>query len=361
MLSEDVARWETTHPWKQTFEIEQDMWLERLMVAVSQNPDLKDTIALSGGTGLNKLWLPKAMRYSEDLDYVCLDGSPQATLEPLLQTALDIGLQAFNPRPIRRKPPFPKVMVGFMASAPKLMRRVKVELAKLSTDINLTHQFEYVSRSYPSESWLPDEAQILAMKPTFMAAMKIQALFSRSKGRDLFDFYHLVKTLGVSPRDVIGLVEYAKLNEPRVKRWTAKTAAVAMREHMQTDSKFMADIEAVVPGWAETPQFEEAIAVHAEFAAAVHQEVSRRVKARKAFRRLGRPMPASTAMTPDLIAIAEQSSSRVKHDPDRAKTLKRLGMTNAQIARMMGVSESWAQRQTRGMHRGQLSMQTTRQ
>lgn len=74
MISPDALNaWRTTHPWTDDDQVEQDLVMTRIAVEIASHPDLRDRLAWRGGTCLHKLFLPTALRYSEDLDYVAYD------------------------------------------------------------------------------------------------------------------------------------------------------------------------------------------------------------------------------------------------------------------------------------------------
>ena len=74
MISPDALNaWRTSHPWADDDQIEQDLIMTRVAVEIALQPELRDRLAWRGGTCLHKLFLPVALRYSEDLDYVAYD------------------------------------------------------------------------------------------------------------------------------------------------------------------------------------------------------------------------------------------------------------------------------------------------
>lgn len=61
--------WRVTHPWAGDDQFEQDLAMARVAVESASLPDLRDRLAWRRGTCLQRLFLPTALRYSEDLDY----------------------------------------------------------------------------------------------------------------------------------------------------------------------------------------------------------------------------------------------------------------------------------------------------
>ena len=66
----DLVAWQQSHPWGEDVQVEQDLLLSRMLVAIYQDGDLCNDVVFRGGTALHKLHLPQAMRYSEDIDLV---------------------------------------------------------------------------------------------------------------------------------------------------------------------------------------------------------------------------------------------------------------------------------------------------
>ncbi len=62
-------------PWEA---LERDYLLSWILAGISQTPMLRDTLVFKGGTALRKCYFGD-YRFSEDLDFSALAGSPQAT------------------------------------------------------------------------------------------------------------------------------------------------------------------------------------------------------------------------------------------------------------------------------------------
>ena len=66
----EITRWGVEHPWSTREQVEQDLLLSQAICEVSTDLFLGKELLLRGGTAFHKLFLPKPLRYSEDLDYV---------------------------------------------------------------------------------------------------------------------------------------------------------------------------------------------------------------------------------------------------------------------------------------------------
>lgn len=65
-----ITAWRKKVPWQEDFQVEQDLVIERALMAIYSNEYLKERLAFRGGTALHKLYLSPAARYSEDIDLV---------------------------------------------------------------------------------------------------------------------------------------------------------------------------------------------------------------------------------------------------------------------------------------------------
>jgi Nucleotidyl transferase AbiEii toxin, Type IV TA system len=64
----NIVAWGRTVPWVEQRQVEQDLIMARALVEIFSNDFLRTRLRFRGGTALNKLHLPKALRYSEDID-----------------------------------------------------------------------------------------------------------------------------------------------------------------------------------------------------------------------------------------------------------------------------------------------------
>ena len=71
-----ITRWSNDAPWPSRDQVEQDLVLSRLICEIANHNLLGDELVFRGGTCLHKLHLQRALRYSEDLDYVRVTAGP---------------------------------------------------------------------------------------------------------------------------------------------------------------------------------------------------------------------------------------------------------------------------------------------
>jgi hypothetical protein len=60
-----LIAWRSKAPWPDRVQIEQDLLLSRLMIEIALDEVLVPELTMRGGTSLNKLHLPKPLRYSK--------------------------------------------------------------------------------------------------------------------------------------------------------------------------------------------------------------------------------------------------------------------------------------------------------
>jgi len=63
-----ITQWKKNAPWNNDYQVEQDLVIERALVEIFSDSELKEQLAFRGGTALHKLFLKPQARYSEDID-----------------------------------------------------------------------------------------------------------------------------------------------------------------------------------------------------------------------------------------------------------------------------------------------------
>lgn len=197
MISPDALNaWRRTHPWADDDQVEQDLVMTRIAIEIASHPDLGDRLAWRGGTCLHKLFLPTALRYSEDLDYVAYDLSiadnDMRTIRAALREIAErtgLGL-ASNPATTKGRltERFTYPSVGGTT------RRIKVEINL--DDVPAAAPLDRRNLAAATD-WWSGAADVLTFQPAELIATKFRALAQRSKGRDLNDLDVAHRTLGI--------------------------------------------------------------------------------------------------------------------------------------------------------------------
>ncbi len=84
-----ITEWRAQAPWVQDLQVEQDLVISRVLVAIFTHPLLGRSLAFRGGTALYKLHLTPPARYSEDIDLVQVSAKPAGPIMDALHEALD--------------------------------------------------------------------------------------------------------------------------------------------------------------------------------------------------------------------------------------------------------------------------------
>jgi len=231
-----ITEWQARAPWPQPVQIEQDLILSRLMIEIATRTPLADEFVMRGGTCLHKLHLPKALRYSEDLDYVRRTITGIGTyLDALRELAADVGLDVHS---VEQKLTFVHVILD--AEPTTLPGRIRV---KIETNIAETEFFqEPIAIEHAVDSrWWQGKANVPTFALTEMMATKLRALYQRSKGRDLFDLWLVLTTERPDPRTIVdGLRHYM-----REAVFTYRDLAVNLRDKLE-DADFRSDLDPLV-------------------------------------------------------------------------------------------------------------------
>ncbi|HED36668.1 MAG TPA: nucleotidyl transferase AbiEii/AbiGii toxin family protein, partial [Ignavibacteria bacterium] len=92
-----ITQWKRNVPWKSDYQVEQDLIIERALIEIFSNSELKEQLAFRGGTALHKLFLKPQVRYSEDIDLVQIKSGSIGNVLTLLREKLEfIGKANYN-------------------------------------------------------------------------------------------------------------------------------------------------------------------------------------------------------------------------------------------------------------------------
>jgi len=177
----DIAKWQDYAPWKQFYQVEQDLVISRALVNIFSDDFLRENLAFRGGTALLKLYLNPAPRYSEDIDLVQIKSVP---IKPIMERIKEVITFFEEPRKTQVKGHGAKAMYRFTSEYEEIRLRLKLE-------INCKEHFnvlDWVDFSFEVKSdWFTGNAKIRTYNINELLGTKLRALYQRSKGRDLFD------------------------------------------------------------------------------------------------------------------------------------------------------------------------------
>jgi len=176
-----IAKWQEHAPWRQFYQVEQDLVISRALVEIFSDDFLKENLAFRGGTALHKLYLNPAPRYSEDIDLVQIKSGP---IKPIMQRIAEVVTFFDEPRKTQIKGHGAKALYRFTSEYEEIRLRLKLE-------INCKEHFnvlDWVDFPFEVESeWFSGKVAIRTYSINELLGTKLRALYQRSKGRDLFD------------------------------------------------------------------------------------------------------------------------------------------------------------------------------
>ncbi len=207
--------------------------LSRLIVQIASHSNLAGELVFRGGTCLHKLHLPRALRYSEDLDYVRATKGPIGpTLDALRDVAGALGMEVRTG--VRE---FPKVFLrgAFESGSGRMQIKIEINTHEVSPAV------PHVRLPFMVESmWWSGAADVLTFQAEELIATKLRALFQRRKGRDLFDLWLALTTMGLDRRLLVNC-----FTPYRPQGYSAPRAIANLHDHL-TDPLFRNDLRDLV-------------------------------------------------------------------------------------------------------------------
>ena len=237
-----ITEWKANAPWPTDAQIEQDLVIERALVALFSDPFLKEHLAFRGGTALHKIYLKPQARYSEDIDLVQIKEGPIKPILQAIRKQLDfLGTK----RNIKQNINMNTAMYRFESEIPPVVNmRLKIE-------INTREHFTvmgYTELEHTLENgWFSGSCTMNSFSIEELLATKLRALYQRRKGRDLFDLSHAMNQLDVNTQELVDTYKHY-MDFSRGQSPTQKQFLLNMDEKIE-DPDFGGDIYALLrPG-----------------------------------------------------------------------------------------------------------------
>lgn len=237
-----IAQWQEFAPWKQFFQVEQDLIISRALVELFSDDFLRENLAFRGGTALHKLFLNPAPRYSEDLDLVQIKPGP---IKPIMERIGEVITFFEEERTTQNRGHGIKALYRFSSEYEEIRLRLKLE-------INCKEHFNMLDWvDFPFEvknDWFSGKAQIRTYNLNELLGTKLRALYQRSKGRDLFDLDYARRHQELNYEEIITCFkEYTRFSTD--KRPPSKKEFLINLEEKEIDPDFIGDMEALLqPG-----------------------------------------------------------------------------------------------------------------
>lgn len=234
-----ITEWREYAPWGSSAQVEHDLLLSRILVELFNNAFLSSKLAFRGGTAIHKLFLKQVVRFSEDIDLVQLKAEPIGDTLGELHQLLNSWMGE------------PKVKLA--EGRATMIYRVQSEEEnipiRIKIEINTRDHFNVLDRiEIPfavNNKWFSGETKINTYQLEELMATKLKALYQRKKGRDLFDFYAVVKEIGINIEEVLHCFNhYMEAQNNKV----TKAQFQKNLEQKRKSKIFNTDMHALLPG-----------------------------------------------------------------------------------------------------------------
>lgn len=229
-----ITAWRETAPWADDAQVEQDLVLSRATVEIFTDSELSDSLALRGGTALNKLFIHPPTRYSEDIDLVQAEPGAIGDVLNAIRSRLDPWLG----RPKRSSSGASVTLVYRFESEVPPIRPLRLKI-----EINTREHFKVLDYEHPplavANPWFNGETKVTTYRLDELMGTKLRALYQRRKGRDLFDLWLCLGRGLLDPDQVVACFAAYMEHE---KRTISRAAYERDLFEKETDSAFLDDI-----------------------------------------------------------------------------------------------------------------------
>jgi predicted nucleotidyltransferase component of viral defense system len=234
-----IAQWQEFAPWKQFFQVEQDLIISRTLVEIFTDDFLRENLAFRGGTALHKLYLSPAPRYSEDIDLVQIKPGP---IKPIMKRIGEVITFFEEDRKTDKRGHGIKALYRFNSEYEEIRLRLKLE-------INCKEHFNILDWvDFPFEvksDWFSGKAKIRTCNLNELLGTKLRALYQRSKGRDLFDLDFARQHHELNYDEIVNCFkEYTQFSTD--KRPLSRKEFLINLEEKENDPDFIGDMEALL-------------------------------------------------------------------------------------------------------------------
>lgn len=234
-----ITAWRQKAPWQEDYQVEQDLVIERALMAIYSDDYLRTRLAFRGGTALHKLYLSPASRYSEDIDLVQITAEPFGPVMDQLKEVLSF----LGDKPVRKQKQHNNTLIYRFDSEDGLPLRLKIEVnCREHHTIYGIHHVDYRMES----DWYTGNISIPTYKLPELLGTKLRALYQRRKGRDLFDIWLAITQTNV---DVLHIIEAWHFYMHEEGNTISQKAFLDNLEKKRSDPDFLNDMEGLLrPG-----------------------------------------------------------------------------------------------------------------
>ena len=221
-----ITAWRKHAPWQENYQVEQDLIIQRALIALFSDDFIKERLAFRGGTALHKLFLAPAARYSEDIDLVQIKAEPFGTIIDSIRKQL-----SFLGKPRIKQKEHNNTIVYRILSEDDIPIKLKIEVN--TREHFSVYGLQYILVKLDSE-WNYGEALVPTYSLEELLATKLRALYQRKKGRDLFDLWYALNNADIDVKEVVEAFKYYMKEEGN---------AVTQKEFLENLEKKIEDPE----------------------------------------------------------------------------------------------------------------------
>jgi len=200
-----LSEWRQQVPWVPDYQVEQDLIITRALISLYANEKIRKNLAFRGGTALNKLFFNPPSRYSEDIDLVQIHPQPIGPIITEIRDAL-----SWLGQPKGKLTPRSAKLIYQYVSNDNIKRKLKIEM-NTTEHFNVQDFLDYEFTM--NSSWFSGKSTITTYSLNELMATKLRALYQRSKGRDLYDMWIVLKNELVDCQAVVEIFEKYCENE----------------------------------------------------------------------------------------------------------------------------------------------------
>jgi predicted nucleotidyltransferase component of viral defense system len=234
-----ITAWRNKAPWQDDYQIEQDLVIERSLMAIYEDDFLRKRLAFRGGTALHKLHLAPAVRYSEDIDLVQIQAEPFGPVIDRLRAVLSF----LGDNPTRKQKQHNNTLIYRFTSEDDIPLRLKVEVnCREHHTIYGIKEMHYTMNS----EWYKSDVLIPTYELAELLGTKMRAMYQRSKGRDLFDMWYAMKQTGIETSRILEAWNFYMEHEEHS---ISKQEFIDNMERKAVDGEFVNDLHGLLrPG-----------------------------------------------------------------------------------------------------------------
>ena len=230
-----ITAWRKQAPWQENYQVEQDLIIQRALIALFNDKFIKERLAFRGGTALHKLFLFPAARYSEDIDLVQVKAKPFGEIIDRIREQL-----SFLGKPRIKQKEHNNTIVYSILSEDDVPMKLKIEVN--TREHFSVYGLEDIPVKLDSEL---DNGETLV--PTYgldeLLATKLRALYQRKKGRDLFDLWYALNNADVNVEKVIEAFKHYMSEEGNA---VTQKGFIENMENKIEDADFMGDMNGLL-------------------------------------------------------------------------------------------------------------------